>query len=167
MTHLTAARCPPRRPDDAGARGIGWSWPNRGTRIRRTTDVRAPGPARHAVAAVVVAAVVGLGGWFVSRRIAEEQAVHDVAELTDVLADERVQPALTDAMVTEPVARTRCSTRSSDPGRRAARWSGSSCGRRRDDPLLRRATAGRAAFALDDEAREALTPPHTEAASAT
>jgi hypothetical protein len=67
---------------------------------------RAPSPARAAglvtLAAVVVAAVVALGGLLVSQRIAEEQAVHDVAELTDDLAVSMVQPALTDAMATDP-----------------------------------------------------------------
>ena len=54
-----------------------------------------------AVAAVVVAIAVSAAGWLVGRHIAEQQAVHDVAELTDVLADDVIQPGLTDAMLTD------------------------------------------------------------------
>ncbi|HEY7263751.1 MAG TPA: histidine kinase [Trebonia sp.] len=54
------------------------------------------------LAALVVAAVVAVGGLLVSQRIAGEQAVHDVAELTDDLAVSVVQPALTDTMATNP-----------------------------------------------------------------
>src|SRR5215472_5760004 len=60
-----------------------------------------------ALAAVVIAAVVAGGGLLVSQRIAEQQAVHDAAQLTDDLAVSVVQPALTDAMATSPAqART-------------------------------------------------------------
>jgi two-component system NarL family sensor kinase len=55
-----------------------------------------------AVAAVVITVVVGIAGALVSQRIAEQQAVHDVAQLTDVLAEAVVQPALTNAMPTNP-----------------------------------------------------------------
>lgn len=54
------------------------------------------------LAALVVAAVVAGGGLLVSQRIAEEQAVHDVGELTDDLAVSVVQPALTDTMAANP-----------------------------------------------------------------
>ncbi|HXT88547.1 MAG TPA: hypothetical protein VN714_04740, partial [Trebonia sp.] len=54
------------------------------------------------IAALVIAAVVAVGGLLVSQRIAGEQAVHDVAELTDDLAVSVVQPALTDAMAASP-----------------------------------------------------------------
>lgn len=57
-----------------------------------------------AVAAVVIAIVISVAGSLVSRRIAEQQAVHDVAQLTDVLADSVVQPALTDRMLSDPKA---------------------------------------------------------------
>ncbi len=54
-------------------------------------------------AAAVVAVVVAVGGLLVSQRIAQEQAVHHVAELTDDLAVGAVQPALTDTMATSTV----------------------------------------------------------------
>jgi signal transduction histidine kinase len=57
-----------------------------------------------AAAAVVVAVVVGVAGSLVSRRIAEQQAIHDVAQLTDVLAESLVQPALTDPMLNDAAA---------------------------------------------------------------
>ena len=54
-----------------------------------------------ALAAMVVAGTVGAAGWAVGRHIAEQQAVHDVAELTDVLAADVIQPNLTESMVTD------------------------------------------------------------------
>src|SRR5436305_14342147 len=64
-----------------------------------SVSTRPPVPMRRivapiAAAALIVAGVVGLAGSLVSQRIAEQQAVHDVAQLTDVLADSVVQPAL-------------------------------------------------------------------------
>jgi two-component system NarL family sensor kinase len=58
-------------------------------------------------AAVVVVIAVSAAGWLVGRHIAEQQAVRDVAELTDVLADDVIQPGLTDAMLTDPVVARR------------------------------------------------------------
>jgi two-component system NarL family sensor kinase len=55
-------------------------------------------------AAIVVVAVVGIIGGLISRRIAESQAVHEAAQLTNVLAESVVQPALTDAMATSTSA---------------------------------------------------------------
>jgi signal transduction histidine kinase len=55
-------------------------------------------------AAVVVVAVVGIIGGLISRRIAESQAVHEAAQLTNVLAESVVQPALTDPMATSTTA---------------------------------------------------------------
>jgi len=55
-----------------------------------------------ALAGLVVAVVVAVGGLLVSQRIAQEQAVHDVAEVTDDLAVSVVQPALTDSMAANP-----------------------------------------------------------------
>jgi two-component system, NarL family, sensor kinase len=57
-----------------------------------------------AAAAVVVVAVVAIIGGLISRRTAETQSVHEVAQLTNVLADSVVQPALTDAMATSTTA---------------------------------------------------------------
>lgn len=54
------------------------------------------------LAVLVIAAVVAGGGLLVSQRIAEKQAVHDVAEVTDDLAVSVVQPALTNSMATSP-----------------------------------------------------------------
>jgi signal transduction histidine kinase len=131
---------------------------------------RAPSPARAAglvtLAAVVVAAVVALGGLLVSQRIAEEQAVHDVAELTDDLAVSVVQPALTDAMATDP-AQARVAL---DPlvrhwlggvGEmvRVKVWTTRGTVLYSDEPRLTGQT-----FPLDDDSRAAFFPrPRTEA----
>lgn len=55
-------------------------------------------------AGLVVVAVVAIVGGLLSRRTAESQSVHEVAQLTNVLADSVVQPALTDAMATSTTA---------------------------------------------------------------
>jgi signal transduction histidine kinase len=60
-----------------------------------------------AIAAVVVAVIVGIAGSLVSQRIAEQQAVHDVAQLTDVLAENVIQPALTDQVPSSPATARR------------------------------------------------------------
>jgi two-component system NarL family sensor kinase len=73
------------------------AWPDSAGRSGRAPSLRrAVLPVT--LTALVVAVVVAVGGLLVSQRIAEEQAVHDVAELTDDLAVSVVQPALTDAM---------------------------------------------------------------------
>jgi two-component system NarL family sensor kinase len=56
------------------------------------------------VAVLLVVAVVGIVGALVTRRLAEQQGVHDSAQLTDVLAESTVQPALTDAVATHPTS---------------------------------------------------------------
>src|SRR5882672_6993439 len=139
------------RPGPAGGRG------------------RAPSPGRAVLlvtlAAAVVAAVVAVGGLLVSQRIAEEQAVHHVAELTDDLAVSVVQPALTDAMATSTVQAHQVL----DPLVR--HWLGGASEMVRvkvwttrgtilysDEPRL----VGRA-FPLDDGSRAALLRPRTEA----
>lgn len=66
-------------------------------------------------AALVVVVAVAIVGALISRRAAERESVRDAAELTNVLADSVVQPALTDAMATstgaaaalDPVVRSR------------------------------------------------------------
>ena len=55
-------------------------------------------------AALVVVAVVAIVGGLISRRTAESQSVHEAAQLTNVLAESVVQPALTDAMATSTTA---------------------------------------------------------------
>lgn len=115
--------------------------------------------------ALVVAAVVAVGGLLVSQRIAEEQAVHDVAELTDDLAVSVVQPALTDSMAASP-ARARGVL---DPlvrhwhggvGEmvRIKVWTSQGTVLYSDEPRL----IGQA-FPLDRDSRAALLRPRTEA----
>ncbi len=60
--------------------------------------------AQVALAAVVVLVLVGIVGSVISRRTAQSQSVHEVAELTNVIAESVVSPALTDAMATSPAA---------------------------------------------------------------
>ena len=117
-----------------------------------------------AAAALVVAGIVGLAGSLVSQRIAEQQAVHDVAQLTDVLADSVVQPALTDQLpdnpaearqILDPIVRDRLM---SDSLVRVKLWSPSGTVLYSDQPEL----VGQR-FALEPDAQAALTAPRTEA----
>ncbi|GAB2466872.1 sensor histidine kinase [Jatrophihabitans fulvus] len=69
----------------------------RPARDRRLPSLRAV-LLRLGAAALVVTLAVAVVGLAISRRAAESEAVRDSAELTNVLADSVVQPALTDAM---------------------------------------------------------------------
>ncbi len=77
---------------------------------------RAPAPARRvalqiAAAAVAVLMIVGLGGVFVVRRIAEREAMNGASQLTDLLATTVIMPALDDGLLTgDPAARERLAT---------------------------------------------------------
>jgi two-component system, NarL family, sensor kinase len=110
-----------------------------------------------AAAALVVAATVGAAGWAVGRHIAEQQAVHDVAELTDVLAADVIQPNLTESMLTNSaVARRRLDPlirpRLVDGGLvRVKLWSPSGRILYSDEPRLIGAS-----FALEPDAEEAM-----------
>jgi signal transduction histidine kinase len=130
---------------------------------------RALSPARAillvTIAAVVVALVVAGGGLLVSQRIAEKQAVHDVAELTDDLAVSVVQPALTDSMATNPAQ----ARKTLDPlvrhwlggvGEmvRVKVWTTRGTILYSDEPRLIGQT-----FPLDADSRAAFSPPRTEA----
>ena len=134
-----------------------------------TAPAQRPLPMRRivtpiAAAALVVAGIVGLAGSLVSQRIAEQQAVHDVAQLTDVLADSVVQPALTDELpanpaqarqILDPIVRDRLL---SDSLVRVKLWSPSGTVLYSDQAEL----VGQR-FALEPDAQAALTAPRTEA----
>lgn len=117
-----------------------------------------------AAAAIALAVVVGLIGSLLARHIAENEAVHNVSQLTDVLARSVVQPALTDAMATSP----RQATQVLDPvvRRDAAEaslarvklWNADGVVLYSDDPRL----IGDK-FTLDADARAALATPRTQA----
>jgi signal transduction histidine kinase len=117
-----------------------------------------------AVAAVVAFAVVAVSGILVFQRIAKQEAVHQVAEVTDILAESVVQPALTDAMATDPAR----ASAALDPVVRKGvlstqvvrvkLWSPHGLVLYSDERRL----IGKS-FALDDEARSALTAHRTEA----
>jgi signal transduction histidine kinase len=117
-----------------------------------------------AVAAVAVAALVGLVGSLLARHTAENEAVHNVAQLTDVFARSVVQPALTDAMATSPERATRVLDpivrhRVVDKSLvRVKLWNAGGTVLYSNDPRL----VGQR-FPLDTDARQALTTPHTEA----
>ena len=112
---------------------------------------------------VVVVAVAAIG-LYLSRRIAEREAVHDVAQLTDVLAEGVVQPALTDAMATSAtLASAKLDTiiRSGILNTSVVRvklWTPAGVVLYSDESRL----VGQQ-FTLDDEAESALTAPRTEA----
>lgn len=135
----------------------------------RSAPARAFMPMRRMVALTVVAAVavavaVGLGGSLVARHTAESEAVHNVAQLTDVLARTVVQPALTNVMAGHPAAARRVL----DPivrGRlidsslvRVKLWNADGTVLYSNDPRL----VGQR-FPLDADARQALITPRTQA----
>jgi two-component system, NarL family, sensor kinase len=114
--------------------------------------------------AVLIAAVIAVVGSLVSRHIAERQAVHDVAEMTDLLANSVVQPALTDRMlrsthaagtVLDPIVRKRVLSPSLV---RVKLWRADGEILYSDEPRL----VG-LRFPLDEEARSSLHPPRTQA----
>jgi signal transduction histidine kinase len=117
-----------------------------------------------ALAALVVAVIVAIGGSVVSQRIAESEAVHDVAVLTDDLADSVVSPALTNAMPGDPAQARRVL----DPlvrhwlrdGSmvRVKVWTPAGMVLYSDEPRLIGET-----FALEPGARSALVSPRTDA----
>jgi two-component system NarL family sensor kinase len=117
-----------------------------------------------AVAAIAVIAVVGVAGSLVSRRTAENQAVHDAAQMADLVADSVVQPAITEAMATDPAAaragldelvRTRVLSASLV---RVKLWTPAGRIVYSDESRLVGTT-----FGLDDGAREVFTDPQTRA----
>jgi signal transduction histidine kinase len=115
------------------------------------------------IAAAVLAIVVALAGSALSRRIAENQAVHDVAETTDILADSVLQPSLTEQMATDPTAasaldeliRTRVLSSSLV---RVKLWTAQGLILYSDEPQLVGKT-----FSLDDEGQTAFSTPQTQA----
>jgi signal transduction histidine kinase len=117
-----------------------------------------------AVLVAIVVTVVGIAAVVVNQRIAKQEAVHEVAGITDILAESVVQPALTDAMVNDPAAAStglQAGMRSGLATTHAVRvklWTASGVVLYSDEKRL----IGKS-FALDDEAREALTTPRTEA----
>ncbi|HEX8767213.1 MAG TPA: ATP-binding protein, partial [Jatrophihabitans sp.] len=120
--------------------------------------------AQAAVASAVAFAVVAVSGILVFQRIAKQEAVHQVAEVTDILAESVVQPALTDAMATDPARATAVLDPVVRQGIlstqvvRVKLWSPQGLVLYSDE---RRLIGKR--FTLDDEARSALIAPRTEA----
>ena len=115
-------------------------------------------------AAFVVVALVAVAGILISRRIAERQAVHDVAQITDVLAQGVFQPNLTDAMLTnpqqaratfDPIAKAQAQNSSLV---RVKIWTPDGRVLYSDEPRLIGLQ-----FRLDDEAQSALSTPRTSA----
>jgi two-component system NarL family sensor kinase len=117
-----------------------------------------------AIAVGVVVALVAVVGSIVSRRTAEQQGVHDAAQMTDVLAQSAVQPALTDALLTDQAAAERVLAPIVDEQVkigsvvRVKIWTPTGRILYSDEKRL----IGRA-FALDDEARSSLQTPSTQA----
>ncbi|BEP12011.1 hypothetical protein acdb102_03220 [Acidothermaceae bacterium B102] len=112
---------------------------------------------------LVVLAVVAVGGAIVARQTAERQGVHDAAALADVLATSAVQPQLTDAMLVDTGLAERvfgplATSLVSGSVVRMKIWTPAGLILWSDEGRL----VGRT-FALDDEARDALTAPKTVA----
>jgi two-component system NarL family sensor kinase len=134
-----------------------------------TSAVRPPVSLRRIVvqAAVLVAlvvAVVGAAAVVINQRIAKQEAVHEVARTTDILAESVVQPALTDAMLNNPAtasavlsARIANDLKTTEVAR-VKLWTPQGLVLYSDEKRLIGKT-----FALDDEAQQALTVPQTEA----
>ncbi len=116
------------------------------------------------VSVALAFAVVAISGILVFQRIAKQEAVHQVAEVTDILSESVVQPALTDAMATDPAVATAGLDGLIRKGIlntevvRVKLWSPQGVVLYSDE---RRLIGQR--FELDDEARDALTAPRTEA----
>jgi two-component system NarL family sensor kinase len=117
-----------------------------------------------AIAVGLVVALVAIVGSIVSRQTAERQAVHDAAQMTDLLAQSAVQPAVTDAMLTDealairvlgPIVKEQVKIGSVA---RVKIWTPSGRILFSDEKRL----IGRV-FALDDEAQSSLRTPSTEA----
>jgi signal transduction histidine kinase len=118
-----------------------------------------------ALAGLVLAIIVAVGGGLVSQRVAGQQAVHAVAELTDDLAVSVVQPALTDAMPADPAQARRVLdplvrnwVNGSGSMVRVKIWTLAGKILYSDEPRL----IGQQ-FTLDSDARSALLHPHTHA----
>jgi two-component system NarL family sensor kinase len=117
---------------------------------------------RFGLAALAALVLVGIAGAVVSRHIAETQSVHEAAQVTDLLADSVVQPALTDAMTTDASAAERglgelIRTRVlSDSLVRVKLWTPQGRIMYSDEPRLVNEQ-----FGLDNGAREALSSPQT------
>ncbi len=134
-----------------------------------TSVVRPPVSLRRIVvqATVLVAlvvAVVGAAAVIINQRIAKQEAVHEVARTTDLLAESVVQPALTDAMLNDPAtasailsARIPSELKTTEVAR-VKLWTPQGLVLYSDEKRLIGKT-----FVLDDEARQALTVPQTEA----
>lgn len=119
-----------------------------------------------AVAGAIAALVVSFAGSIAIRRIAESQSVHDVARLTDVVAQSAVQPALTDEIVGPQSAvaladldRLVRGSVLSDSLLRLKLWSADGTVVYSDEPRL----VGMR-FGLDEEAQDAFSDPQTVAA---
>jgi two-component system NarL family sensor kinase len=116
------------------------------------------------VLVAVVIAVVGAAAVLINQRIAKQEAVHEVARTTDLLAESVVQPALTDAMADSPTtasavlsARIAGGLRTTDVAR-VKLWTPQGLVLYSDEKRL----IGKR-FALDDDAVQALTIPQTQA----
>ncbi len=114
-------------------------------------------------AILLVVTVVGVVVALVSRRLAETQGVHEAAQITDVIAESVVQPALTDAALSDPAARAGFDAVIrkgvlSDSLIRVKVWDRDGRIVYSDEPRL----IGRR-FGLDDEARESFAGPSTRA----
>jgi signal transduction histidine kinase len=155
------------RRDPAAADAAGWITVVSATAAPRRERDRPPSLRRlivqMVIAAAAVALLVALAGSALSRRIAESQAVHEVAQTTDILAESVVQPSLTDAMATSTVAAgtlddTIRSRVLSGSVTRVKLWSSDGTILYSDEARL----IGQK-FGLDDGAREALGSPQTRA----
>ena len=119
--------------------------------------------AQVVLAAVVVLVLVGIVGAVISRRTAQSESVHDVAELTNVIAESVVTPALTDAMATSPAAASALDDLVRDRVLsknliRVKLWTPQGEIVYSDEPRLRGAR-----FDLGENERAALTDPQTRA----
>jgi len=76
-----------------------------GTSVRPDAPIRRQRVFIQVIAgAIIVIIAVALVGVVAARRLAEAEAINDAAQTADLLADTVVQPALTDALITEDPA---------------------------------------------------------------
>jgi signal transduction histidine kinase len=120
--------------------------------------------AQLVVAATVVLVVVGVGGSYASRAVAEREAVNDAAQTTDLLAEAVVQPVLEDGLFTGSLqsrARLDSVVRSHVLGDVVVRvkvWTPDGLILYSDEPRIIGST-----FTLGEEERDVLAAPMTHA----
>ncbi|MGX7679740.1 sensor histidine kinase [Jatrophihabitans sp. DSM 45814] len=107
---IRAASSKAAEPDtDSADAFYGQEWRVLNRSLAEQTDQQQPASLRRiffqfGTAMFVVVLLVAIAGGIISRRLAEQQSVHEAAETTNILATAVFQPLLTDPMTTDSTA---------------------------------------------------------------